>query len=175
MSTGPEAAPIELLHDFRVPETAARWAALDDRVMGGITRSRLVASASGTALFCGSVSRANGGGFASVRSAPEPRDLRTMAGIALRFRGDGHDYQLRLRDDAGFDGLTYQAPLATAKGVWSLARLRFEEFRATFRGRVVPDAPPLDLGVVTTCGLLIGDGQVGAFELELAWIGAFRD
>ena len=43
------------------------WSAIDDRVMGGISASRLRSDESGHAVFEGEVSLASGGGFASVR------------------------------------------------------------------------------------------------------------
>ena len=164
---------VEVLFDFRVSEATRRWAALDDRVMGGVSRSELAPGETGTALFRGRLSLERGGGFASVRSSPAPSDLGGRAGIALRHRGDGRSYKLRLRTEASLDGVTYQAAFPTTAGVWETTRLPFERFRASFRGRPVPEADPLDPKRIMTFGLLVGDGQAGEFELELAWIGAF--
>jgi len=161
------------LHDFRAGG-AESWTALDDRVMGGVSRSRLVASGRETALFRGHLTTDRGGGFASVRAAPETRDLSDATGLALRGRGDGRTYRLRLRTDADLDGVTWQAAFATEPDIWRTWRLPFEAFAPSFRGRPVPDAAPLDRTRVTTVGLLVGDGQVGDFELELEWIAAFR-
>ena len=76
----------EVLYDFGTGEVIRRWSPIDDRVMGGVSRSELAASGEGTALFRGQLSVESGGGFASVRSAPEPRDLSARLGIALRQR-----------------------------------------------------------------------------------------
>ncbi|MDP1650111.1 MAG: CIA30 family protein [Rubrivivax sp.] len=62
-----------LLFDFRDPLTANDWAAIDDRVMGGISRSRLRHDPKGHAVFEGEVSLERNGGFASVRSSPGER------------------------------------------------------------------------------------------------------
>lgn len=164
------------LFDFSQPGSAAGWRALDDRVMGGVSQSTLVASEAGTALFRGRLSREHGGGFASVCSAPRVLDLRGLTGLALRFRGDGRTYQLRLRSTPDLDGPVHQAAFHGPEGRWCTAWIRFDELRASFRGRPVPDAAPLDLGRVTTFGLLVRaepPGPIGDFTLELAWIDAW--
>jgi len=64
-------------------------------------------------------------------------------------------------------------PFETREGEWQTLRFSFSEFRASFRGREVPQAPPLDPARIASFGLLISDKQAGPFRLELAWIGAF--
>ena len=63
------------LFDFTDPSVASAWQAIDDRVMGGISRSTLRHDAAGHAVFEGSVSLERNGGFASVRSSPGERGL----------------------------------------------------------------------------------------------------
>ena len=46
-------------------------------------------------------------------------------------------------------------------------RLPISGFRATFRGRSVPGAPPLDPARVRQMGLMIADRQVGSFALAV--------
>jgi hypothetical protein len=46
-------------------------------------------------------------------------------------------------------------------------RLPIAGSRATFRGRSVPGAPPLDPARVRQMGLLIADRQVGSFALAV--------
>jgi hypothetical protein len=48
------------------------------------------------------------------------------------------------------------------------------QFVASFRGRVLADAPPLDPMRVGSVGFMISDKQAGAFRLEIAWIKAVR-
>ena len=50
----------------------------------------------------------------------------------------------------------------------------FSAFEPVFRGRRVPDHPPLDPAEVKTLGLLIADKQAGPFRLELEWISGYR-
>jgi NADH dehydrogenase [ubiquinone] 1 alpha subcomplex assembly factor 1 len=168
-----EADGAALVVDFGDPAEVRAWSAIDDVVMGGVSSSALLVSPSGTALFTGSLSLEHGGGFASVRSPEAARRLAGLRGLRLELRGDGRRYKLRLRTSPGFDGIAYQAPFATEAGSWSEVCLGFEEFLPVFRGRVVRDAAPLDPGEVLALGLLVSDGQAGAFRLEIARIRAW--
>ena len=157
------------LFDFSDTETAQRFTAVDDRVMGGVSQSALSA-VGGSAVFAGELSTEQNGGFASVRSTPLSVDLSAFEGIALYVRGDGRTYKLRMRTDDRFNGVSYQAPFATTAGVWTTLKLPFQSFEPTYRGRVPPDAAPLDPAAVRSFGLLVAGEQVGAFQLELRWI-----
>lgn len=63
------------LFDFTDPSAANAWHAIDDRVMGGISRSTMRHDPAGHAVFEGTVSLERNGGFASVRSSPGERGL----------------------------------------------------------------------------------------------------
>lgn len=159
------------LLDFTRAETASRFAPIDDAVMGGRSASRLE-PADGYAVFRGVVSLAEGGGFASVRSAPGRFDLGDAQGVWLRVRGDGRAYKLNLRTEAGFDGVTYQAAFLPPAGAWGVVTLPFTAFRPRFRGRPAEGAPPLDPSRIATIGFLVSDRQEGPFRLEIAAVGA---
>lgn len=167
---------------FDRPESVATWSAIDDRVMGGVSRSTLRFDPAGHAVFAGTVSADNNGGFASVRSAvaqPAAGDFETEGGeaggfdaIELDVRGDGRRYKLNLRTDRGFDGVNYQAAFDTSAGTWSRVRLPLADFQPTWRGRPVPDAPPLREARIEQVGLMIADRQFGGFELAIRGIRA---
>lgn len=152
----------------------AGWRSVDDVVMGGVSRSGLRASEDGTALFTGELSLENNGGFASVRTGLPPTDLSGWSGLAIRVRGDGNLYRLRLRTDGRYDGIAYQATFATRAGVWREVELPFATFAPTFRGRRPAGAPPLDPSRLRQVGLMIAEKQAGGFALEVAWIRPYR-
>ena len=58
----------QLLFRFDDPAAVEGWTAIDDRVMGGVSLSRLRHDPAGHAVFEGRVSLDRNGGFASVRS-----------------------------------------------------------------------------------------------------------
>jgi NADH dehydrogenase [ubiquinone] 1 alpha subcomplex assembly factor 1 len=163
----------ETLFDFGDPALADAWEPIGDAVMGGRSSGRLVAIAGGWAAFTGMVRLDDGGGFASIRSAPGPFDLDGREGILLDARGDGRAYKLSIRTDPWFDAVAYQVRFTTRAGEREVHRMPFSAFRATWRGRPVPGAPLLDPGRVASFGLVVGDQQAGEFRLEIAAIHAY--
>jgi monofunctional biosynthetic peptidoglycan transglycosylase len=157
--------------DFAAPDALASWGPVDDVVMGGRSRSRLEPCPGGAA-FTGLVSLENGGGFASVRTRPGRWDLGAASAFVLRVRGDGRRYKLTVRADDGFDGVQYQATFDTTPGEWQDVMLPLAEFVASFRGRRIADAPPLDPARVRAFGFMISEKQAGPFRLEVATLSA---
>ncbi|TDR52763.1 complex I intermediate-associated protein 30 (CIA30) [Halomonas ventosae] len=158
------------LIDFQHADEATRWQAINDDVMGGVSRGNLHGE-DGIGVFLGETSLENNGGFASVRRAPEPFDLSDYAGLALQVRGDGRRYQLRLYTEQLPQGAAYRAIFLPEAGEWQHVTLTWQEFEAVFRGRRLEDAPPLDPAAIRQVGLLIADKSAGPFRLEVAWLG----
>jgi len=146
------------------------WPSIDDAVMGGVSSSAMVVE-DGVATFRGVVSFDNNGGFASVRSRPQVRDLATFDGLILRVRGDGKSYGFRIRTSASFDGVSYQVVLAPPAGEWIDVSVPFSDFVPVWRGRRVEGHPVLDPSKVTTFGLIISR-QEGPFRLDISNIRA---
>lgn len=159
------------LIDFSNPDAVLPWQAIDDRVMGGASLSRLRHDQAGYAVFDGEVSFENGGGFASVRNSQFAIEPFEADQLLLVVRGDGKRYKLNLRTDEGFDGINYQTVFQPPGGEWSVITLPLADFAPTFRGRVLADAPALDPSNVRQIGLMIGDRQEGAFSLACTRIG----
>ena len=122
------------IFDFAAPGSVSGWHAIDDRVMGGQSSSRLRHDAQGHAVFCGTVSLAEQGGFASVRS---PLLVMTSRATTCRLsvRGDGKRYKLSLRKDTGFDGLNFQHAFEPPAGNWVEICLPLSAFVPGWRGR----------------------------------------
>ncbi len=162
-----------IIIDFSNTASWEPWMPVNDVVMGGVSSSEISATDSGTAVFRGTVSLENNGGFASVRSGPAEFDMEGYDGIRLRVRGDGSDYRLRLRTTDSFDGVAYQQTFGTTAGEWITVDIPFADFTASFRGRRVPDAPALNPANIRQIGFLIADRQTGPFALEIAEIRAY--
>jgi hypothetical protein len=160
------------LFRFDTPASITDWAAVDDVVMGGVSHSRLRYDPAGHAVFEGEVSLERNGGFASVRTRPLELGLPGAVAWVLELRGDGRRYKFNLRTDDGFDGLNHQVAFETPPGEWTALRLPVSSFRPSWRGRDVPDAPPLDPARVRQLGLMIADRQAGRFMLALRSIRA---
>lgn len=156
-----------LLFDFSDPGAVSDWAPIDDRVMGGISRSRLRYDAAGHAVFEGEVSLERNGGFASVRSRPGAHGRPGAGTCLIDVRGAGKQYKLSLLTDDGFDSLNYQANFTPPGTDWQTLRLPLAAFRASFRGRDVPGAPRLDPACIRQVGLMIAARQAGPFALDI--------
>lgn len=141
--------------------------------MGGRSSSEFRVVSEGIGVFQGMLSLEHGGGFASVRSRPTRTDLSAYDGLEIRIRGDGKQYRLRLRTDPDLNTVAYQVSFETQAGVWQSVRCPFEQFRPIFRGRAVPDAPPLDVSQILSFYWMIADKQAGPFRLEIGWVRAY--
>ena len=162
------------IYDFSSPETAGSWMIVNDGVMGGVSQSRLSLDEQGALVFEGRVSLDYGGGFASVRSIVNQLDAQKYQGIFLKIRGDGNKYQLRLRQTSRVNGPAFYQHFKTEIGKWVEVFIPFTEFKASYRGRLLPDHPKLDTSRITQIGLMISDKQKGNFRLEVKRIAIFK-
>ncbi len=163
-----------LIHTFDTPASTQDWHPINDGVMGGISISRFTFDLTGHAVFEGTVSLQNGGGFASVQMSSLQLGGPGTLACSLTAWGDGRTYKLNLRTDAGFDGVNYQASFTPTAGQWSQIILPISEFLPTFRGRLVQGAPSLRPELVTQVGLMISDKQAGPFRLLVKSIEAIE-
>jgi len=159
-----------MLFDFAVPAGVDDWTPIDDRVMGGISRSRLRHDPAGHAVFEGNVCLERNGGFASVRSAPAVRGRAGAQSCIVEVRGDAKRFKLNLLAEDAFDGLNYQAAFTPDPDRWQSLHIPLAEFRPTFRGREVTGAPPLDPARLRQVGLMIAERQMGPFALQIRGI-----
>ena len=155
------------IFDFASPAEAEAWTPIDDRVMGGVSRSRLRHDPAGHAVFEGNVSLERNGGFASVRSASANRGRAEAQFCILEVRGDARRFKLNLLTEDTFDGLNYQAAFTPDPDRWQSLRIPLAEFKPSFRGRDVPGTPPLDPARIRQVGLMIAERQAGPFALAI--------
>ena len=155
------------LFDFADPASVDAWTPIDDRVMGGVSKSRLRHDPAGHAVFEGNVSLERNGGFASVRSSPAARGKAGAQSCILEVRGAPKGFKLNLLTQDAFDGLNYQATFTPDPDRWQSLRIPLAEFRPSFRGREVLGAPPLDPARIRQVGLMIAERQAGPFALTI--------
>lgn len=161
----------KLLFDFADPQAVDAWHAVDDRVMGGLSHSRLRHDPAGHAVFAGVVSLQRNGGFASVRCQPGDRGQPGTHCCRIDVRGRARRYKLSLLTDDGIDSLNYQAHFEPTADVWQRVDVSLTAFSPSYRGRAVPGAPALDPARIRQVGLMIADGQAGPFALDIRRIG----
>jgi monofunctional biosynthetic peptidoglycan transglycosylase len=163
-----------MLIDFKNADERENWQIINDDVMGGVSRSEIIFNDTGTATFQGRISLENNGGFASTRRKPHSYGLDGFIGLHVRIRGDGKEYQLRVRTDNRFDGISYRYRFATQPEIWLNIRAPFSKFVPTFRGRILSDVSPISPDQIQQVGFLIADKQAGNFHLEIDWIKAYK-
>jgi monofunctional biosynthetic peptidoglycan transglycosylase len=163
-----------ILIDFKNTDERDNWQIVNDDVMGGVSQSEIIFSDTGTATFQGILSLENNGGFASTRSNLDSYRLGGYIGLHVRIRGDGKEYQLRVRTDNRFDGISYRYRFATQPETWMNIRVPFSKFVPTFRGRILSNVPPISTEQIQQVGFLISDKQAGKFRIEIDWIKAYR-
>ena len=156
---------LTLIHRFDTPASTQNWLPVNDGVMGGVSSSQMRFALAGHAVFEGVVSLENNGGFASVRASQLDLGSSDTVAYLLTVWGDGHTYKLNFRTDLGFDGVNYQAAFTPALGQWTQISLPVAAFAPSFRGRAVKGVPPMQPEAVRQVGLMISDGQAGAFLL----------
>lgn len=143
---------------------AEAWRSVNDGVMGG--RSSGGMSAGEACLrFAGKLSLENNGGFSSVRRLVD-KDLSGATHVRLEVRGDGREYQFRIRQNNRFDGVAWRAVFPTSNQ-WQEIEIPLEEFVPVFRGMTVRGAGPVSASRIEQVGFLLADKKSGRFELEV--------
>ncbi|TVP47762.1 MAG: CIA30 family protein [Gemmatimonadales bacterium] len=148
----------------------ARWNVVNDGVMGGRSAG-FVTVEDGTLRFAGTLVT-RGGGFSSVR-ARRVIDLSGHAGLELRVRGNGRQFEVEVDDGLRLSrgSLSRRAPFMASEE-WTLVRVPFDRLRSTVFGQAV-NAPQIDLARIQGVGLYIADGRDGPFRLEVDFIRAY--
>ena len=166
----PAPAPATLFAFDRANE--AEWGVVNDGVMGGHSAG-FVDVTEGMLRFTGTLVTQDGG-FTSVR-ARRDIDLTGQAGIELRVRGSGRQFEVEIDDGTRTYGRTIsrRAPIATT-AEWATVRVPFSALRSTIFGRAV-NAAPLDVTHIRGVGLYIADGKDGTFRLEVDYIRSYGE
>jgi NADH dehydrogenase [ubiquinone] 1 alpha subcomplex assembly factor 1 len=166
----------QFLFEFSNPLHARGWHAVDDVVMGGVSRSEFRQELS-QAAFVGNVSLEQNGGFCSVRSglietyftgSLETGFIQDCSGLVIRVRGDGKKYSLRIRTDESMDGTSFEWAFE-ARERWDELRVPWTALTGIFRGQRVWFAPKFEPAKIRTVGFIISR-QPGPFKLEVDWI-----
>lgn len=146
---------------------ARSWRSVNDGVMGGISSGGMLQNGE-ELVFTGELSLENNGGFSSVRRLVE-QDLSGATRVRLEVRGDGREYQFRIRQSTGFDGVAWRA-MFTSRDDWQKVEIALDQFIPVFRGRTVAQAGPVVASDIQQIGFLLADKNAGPFRLEIRHI-----
>ena len=158
------------LLDFAGPDTAQKWQAVNDNVMGGVSDGRFRITADNTMEFSGRLSLENNGGFASVRTKPTNFNVHAGDTLVVRLKGDGREYVLNIYTKSRRMAFSYRAPLPTTKDEWTEVSVPLEEFIPTAFGNRVQGMGPVAADQINSLGFMLSDKKAGPFKLEVDWV-----
>jgi monofunctional biosynthetic peptidoglycan transglycosylase len=158
------------LFGFPGPDAAKEWQAVNDGVMGGVSDGRFKITDAKTMEFFGTLSLANNGGFASVRTKPKNLGIEEGDALVAKVRGDGREYMLNLYPNRQRVAYSYRAAMPTKKDQWIEVKIPLDTFEATSFGRIVTNAGAVKPAEINSIGFMLGDKKAGPFKLEIEWI-----
>jgi len=146
------------------------WRFFTDGVMGGVSEGKFKITDKQTMEFFGTLSLANNGGFASVRTKAKKLGLEKGDALVAKVKGDGREYSLNLYLNKPLVAYSYRATVQTKKDEWIEVRIPLDKTEATWFGRVMKDAGPVDPKEINAVGFMLGDKKAGPFKMEIEWI-----
>lgn len=160
----------ETLFDFTAADAVKEWQTVNDGVMGGVSDGKFKITDAKTMEFFGTLSLANNGGFASVRTKAKKLSLEENDALVVKIRGDGREYMLNLYPNRSQVAYSYRASVPTKKDEWIEVKIPLDKFEATSFGRMVKNAGPVRPAEINSLGFMLGDKKAGPFKLEIEWI-----
>jgi len=158
------------LFDFTEADPAKQWQTVNDGVMGGVSEGKFKITDAKTMEFFGTLSLANNGGFASVRTKGKKLSLEKGDTLVAKIRGDGRQYMLNLYPNRQRMAYSYRATVQTKKDEWIEVKVPLEKFEATSFGRIVKNAGLVKPEEINALGFMLGDKKAGPFKMVIEWI-----
>lgn len=158
------------LFDFTEADAPKQWQTVNDGVMGGVSEGKFKITDAKTMEFFGTLSLANNGGFASVRTKVKKLSLEKDDTLVAKIRGDGRQYMLNLYPNKQRMAYSYRATVQTKKDEWIEVKVPLDKFEATSFGRIVKNAGLVKPEEINSLGFMLGDKKAGRFKMEIEWI-----
>ena len=153
-----------VLFDFSKNNDTVKWSVVNDSVMGGRSEGSFASSGKGTAIFKGTISLENNGGFSLVRYNTGKIDAESFSILELHLKGDGKQYQVRIQENRN-DYFSYIYSFQTS-GVWETIKVPLGDMYPSFRGRKL-NSPNYAGKYLVEISFLIGNYKAESFSLEL--------
>lgn len=116
------------LFDFTGADAAKEWQTVNDGVMGGVSEGKFKLTDTKTMEFFGTLSLANNGGFASVRTKAKKLGLEKGDTVVAKVKGDGREYSLNLYLNKPLIAFSYRATVQTKNDEWIEVKVPFDKF-----------------------------------------------
>ncbi|WP_299211789.1 CIA30 family protein [uncultured Aquimarina sp.] len=153
-----------LIFDFTKDTDLSNWNVVDDGVMGGLSKGVFEINNEGNAIFKGTVSLENNGGFSSVRNRFDTKNVKGFTKVLIRLKGDEKKYQFRIKTNS-YDRYSYIAHFKTT-GDWQTVEISLSEMYPAFRGRKL-DLPKYPTETMQEIAFLISNKKAEQFRLEI--------
>ena len=150
------------IFDFNNTSNIKSWRIVNDVVMGGKSSSTITINKQGHGQFSGIVSTENNGGFSSVRHIFKPVSVKKINKVCIKLKGDGKDYQLRIKDSYK-NYFSYINTFSTS-GKWQLIEIPLRDLYPSFRGRKL-NKPNFYHNVIEEIAFLISNNKNERFQL----------
>ena len=152
------------IFDFTKDSNISSWRIVDDGVMGGRSRGDFFLNKKGNAVFTGTISLDNYGGFSSVRYQFKTKGVSQFKKIQIRLKGDGKEYQFRIKKNRR-DYYSYITTFKTSKE-WETISITMSDMYPAFRGRRL-NMSNLQPNTIQEIAFLIGNKKEETFRLEI--------
>jgi len=130
-----------------------RWRITNDGVMGGLSNGDM-SFYQDHVVFSGDISLDNNGGFSSVFRSVDNL-TQSLDNLVIDIEGDGQAYQLRVVVYINGYRLAYKHDFQTVANKREKFTFNFSDFKATFRGRIMTNAPLLKSEDIREVGFLM--------------------
>ena len=157
----------DMIFEFKEDSNLERWQVVDDVVMGGRSNGTLELNENGNGVFKGNVSIENNGGFSSIQLRLETKKTDGKASISLRLKGDGSDFQFRVKASTR-DRHSYIYNFKTS-GDWETISIPLSDMSPSFRGYSL-QIPNFNHNKIEQIGVLKSSKENNTFKLEIKHI-----
>ena len=157
------------IFDSELHSSTNNWKIVNDNVMGGLSKSKVLIKESSNPVFSGHVSLENNGGFAMCQYHFDKLEMNNFSKFIIKVKGDGKNYQFRVKENA-LDSHSYISSFKTT-GEWQKIEIPFNEMFPSFRGRRL-NMPNYEGNKIEMVAFLIGNKKEENFQLEIESIKA---
>lgn len=154
-----------MMINFTEHNNTDNWRITNDNVMGGKSEGCFLL-AQDKGIFRGCISLDNNGGFSSVFQKLN-RLQKNLETVTIDVEGDGLTYQLRMIINLNGYHLAYKHDFNTVVGQREVLTFILADFHASFRGRMIANAPVLQSEDIKQVGFLVTRKVAGRFSLSI--------
>lgn len=153
-----------ILYDSKDQNNKRKWFVVDDGVMGGLSQGAIKLNDAENLDYSGTVRTENNGGFSSIRCSFNTVDASKFNFIVLKVKGDGKNYQFRIKDDK-FNRYSYITIFKTSVE-WETIKIKLTDFYPSFRGNRL-NRPNYNGKQMEEIAILIGNKTKESFLIEI--------